>query len=146
MTICISNEIQFLYPVATGTTCGITLWAFSNNHLFGTAYKDILVAMDKIRQWKIDPTKHFRSEVHNFMIVIERANETNDYSMQDKDILAVFYEDKMPHKKFTPNNNINRLIGPPRGNSLDGQAPSYSTMQIRTLKLLANVNTVNESD
>ena len=28
----------------------------------------------------------------------------------------------------------------------DGHAPSYSTMQIRTLKLLANVNTENESD
>ena len=50
MTICISNEIQFLCPVAIATTCGMTLWAFSNNHLFGTAYKDILIAMDKIRQ------------------------------------------------------------------------------------------------
>ena len=52
----------------------------------------------------------------------------------------------MPNKNFTPNNNNNRLVGPPRGKSLDGQAPTYSTMQIRTLKLLANVNTVNESD
>ena len=49
MTICISNEIQFLRPAATATTCGITLWTFSNNHLFGTAYKDILIAMDKVR-------------------------------------------------------------------------------------------------
>ena len=30
--------------------------------------------------------------------------------------------------------------------TLDGQAPTYSTMQIRTSKLLANVNTVNEND
>ena len=52
----------------------------------------------------------------------------------------------MPPKKFTPNNNDNRLVGPPRGKSLDGQAPTYSTMQIRTLKLSANVNTVNEND
>ena len=53
---------------------------------------------------------------------------------------------KMSNKKFTPNNNDNnnRLVGPPRGKSLDGHAPSYSTMQIRTLKLLANVNTENE--
>ena len=51
----------------------------------------------------------------------------------------------MPNKKFTPNNN-NRLVGPPRGKSLDGQAPTYSTIQIRTLKLLANVNTLNKSD
>ena len=49
---------------------------------------------------------------------------------------------KMPNKKFT-HNNSNRLVGPPRGKSLDGQAPTYSTMQIRTLKLLANVNAVN---
>ena len=32
------------------------------------------------------------------------------------------------------------------GKSLDRQAPSHSTMQIRTLKLLANLNTVSESD
>ena len=50
---------------------------------------------------------------------------------------------KIPNKKFTPNNHNNRLVGPPRGKSLDGQAPTYSTMQIRTLKLLANVNAVN---
>ena len=61
---------------------------------------------------------------------------------------------KMPNKKFTPNNNDNNnnkfyiveYVGPPRGKSPDGQAPTYSTMQIRTLKLLANVNTVNGSD
>ena len=93
MTVCISNEIQYLCPVATATTCGITLWAFSNNHLFGTTYKDILIAMDEIRQWRIDPTKHFQSEVHNLMVLIERANETNDNSMPDKNILAIFYEE-----------------------------------------------------
>ena len=26
----------------------------------------------------------------------------------------------MPNKKFTPNNNNNRLVDPPRGKSLDG--------------------------
>ena len=46
MTICISNEIQYLCPVATATSCGITLWDFTINHIFGTAYKDILIAMD----------------------------------------------------------------------------------------------------
>ena len=98
MTICISNEIQFLCPnpihvVAIATTCGMALWAFSNNHLFGTAYKDILIAMDKVRLWKIDPTKHFQSEVHNLMVLIERANETNDNTMPDKNISAILYEE-----------------------------------------------------
>ena len=73
MTICISNEIQDLCPVATATTCGITLWALSKNLLFGIAYKDILLAMDKVRLRRIDPTKHFQSEVHNLMVSIERA-------------------------------------------------------------------------
>ena len=47
---------------------------------------------------------------------------------------------------FIPNNHNNRLVGPPRGKSLHGQAPTYSTMQIRTLKLLANVNTENDDN
>ena len=38
---------------------------------------DILIAIDRIRQWRIDPTKHFQSEVHNLIVLIERANETN---------------------------------------------------------------------
>ena len=69
------------------------LWALSNNHLFGTAYKDILIAMDRIRQWRIDPTKHFQSEVHDIMVLIERANETNDNTMAHKNILAILYEE-----------------------------------------------------
>ena len=93
MTICISNEIHYLRPVATATTCGVTLGALSNNHLFETAYKDILIAMDKIRTWRIDPTKHFQSEIHNLMLLIERVNDTNDNSMPDKNILAILYEE-----------------------------------------------------
>ena len=93
MTICISNEIHFLCPVATAATCGITLWAFSNNHLFGTAYKDILIAMNRIRLWRIDPTKHFQSKLHNLMLLIERANDTNDNTMPDRYILIMFYEE-----------------------------------------------------
>ena len=53
---------------------------------------------------------------------------------------------KIPNRKFTPNNHNNRLVGPPRVKSLDGHAPSYSTMQIRTLKLLANVNSENDDN
>ena len=79
--------------MATATTCGITLWAFPENHLFDGAYKDIIIAIDKVRLWRIDPTKRFQSGVHNLMVVIERANETNDNSMPDKNILAILYEE-----------------------------------------------------
>ena len=49
--------------------------------------------MDSIRLWRIDPTKHFQSEVHNLLVLIERANETNDNTMPDKNILAILYEE-----------------------------------------------------
>ena len=49
--------------------------------------------MDRIRLWRIDPTKHFQSEVHNLLVLIERANETNDNTMPDKNILAILYEE-----------------------------------------------------
>ena len=49
--------------------------------------------MDKVRTLRIDPTKHFQSEVHNLIILIERANDTNDNTMPDKNILAKLYEE-----------------------------------------------------
>ena len=62
-----------------------------------------------------------------------KKNEDNNGADKNK------FTPKMPNKNFTPNNNNNRLVGPPRGKSPDGQAPTYPTMQIRTLKLSANV-------
>ena len=93
MTKCISNEIQYLCPVATATSWGITLWAFTIYHIFGTAYNDILIAMNKVRLWRVDPTKHFQSEVHNLISLIVRANDTNDNTMPSKNILAILYEE-----------------------------------------------------
>ena len=99
MTICISNEIQYLFPLATATSCGTILWAFTINHIFGTAYKDILIAMDEVSLWRVDPTKHFQSEVHILMLPIERANDTNDHTMPSKKILAILYEEISKHPR-----------------------------------------------
>ena len=77
---------------------------------------------------------------HNFTPRDNKGNKDNNGADKKK------VTPKIPNRKFTPNNHNNRLVGPPRGKSLDGQAPIYSTMQIRTLKLLANANTVNEID
>ena len=49
--------------------------------------------MDKGRHSRIDPTKHFQSEVHNLMLLIERANHTNENTMPDKNNLAIFYQE-----------------------------------------------------
>ena len=55
------------------------------------------------------------------------------------------YNNGADKRKFTPK-MPHKYVRPPRGKSLDEQAPTYSTMQIRTLKLLANLNTENKSD
>ena len=49
--------------------------------------------MDRIRLWRIDSTKHFQSEVHNIIVLRERANETNDNSIPERNILAILYEE-----------------------------------------------------
>ena len=87
-----------------------------------------------------DKCKYRHIKDKNF---IPRENKENkDNNGADKKKVTP----KIPNRKFTPNNHNNRLVGPPRGKSLDGHAPSYSTMQIRTLKLLANVNTKNDDN
>ena len=40
MTICVPNQIKYLCPVATVTSCGMILWNFTNNHVFGTEHKE----------------------------------------------------------------------------------------------------------
>ena len=77
-----------------------------------------------------DKCKYRHIKDHN---IIPRGNKENkDNNVANKNKITP----KIPNRKFTPNNHNNRLVGPPRGKSLDGHAPSYSTMQIRTLKLL----------
>ena len=87
-----------------------------------------------------DKCKYRHTKDPNFTLRDNKENKENNVTDEKK------FTPKMPNKKFTPNNNNNRLVGPPRGKSLDAQAPTYSTMQIRALKLLANVNSVNDSD
>ena len=53
----------------------------------------------------------------NFTLRDDKKNKDNNGA--DKKT----FTPKMPHKKFTPNKNNNRLVGPPRGKSLDGHAP-----------------------
>ena len=37
--------------------------------------------------------KLFQSEVHSLVLLIERANDTNDNTMPSKNILAILYEE-----------------------------------------------------
>ena len=87
-----------------------------------------------------DKCKYRHTKDHNFMPRENKENKDNNGADKKK------VTPKIPNKKFTPNNHNNRLVGPPRGKSLDGHAPSYSPMQIKTLKLLANVNTENDDN
>ena len=65
-----------------------------------------------------DKCKYRHIENPNFTPRDNKENKDNNGADKEKFTL------KMPHKKFTPTNN-NRLVGPPRGKSLDGQAPTY---------------------
>ena len=61
-----------------------------------------------------DKCKYRYIKDHNF---IPRDNKENkDNNGADKKKITP----KIPNKKFTPNYHNNRLVGPPRGKSLDG--------------------------
>ena len=49
----------------------------------------------------------------NFISRDNKENKENNGADKEK------FAPKMPHKKFTPNNNNNRLVGPPRGHLMD---------------------------
>ena len=87
-----------------------------------------------------DKYKYKHVEDHNFIPRDNKENKDNNGADKKK------VTPKIPNRKFTPNNHNNRLVGPPRGKSLDGHAPTYSIMQIRTLKLLANVKTEKDDN
>ena len=71
-----------------------------------------------------DKCKYRHIKDPNFTRRDNQVNKDNNGADRKK------FTPKMPNKKFTPSNNNdnNRLVGPPRGKSLDGQAPTYSTM------------------
>ena len=60
--------------------------------LFGTTYKDMLEASDKLRKWTIDPSKHLQSDIHNLLILVQRVNEISNNSFPEESILAIIYE------------------------------------------------------
>ena len=67
--------------------------------------------MDKARLWRVDPSEHFQSDIHNLVILIERANHTNDNSMPDKNIPAILYEEisKDPKESLGIANSYNKV-------------------------------------
>ena len=92
LSIAISESIQYLFPMATDNENGILLWTSTIEHLFGSTYKDILDATDKLRRWSIDPSKNLRSDLHTLSILITRVNETSKASFPESSILAIIYD------------------------------------------------------
>ena len=93
MTHCISNDIQFLCPAATTACDGLALRNFSIQHLFGTSFKDIKEAQEKLRNWRIDPTKHLRFDLHNLQNLITRLNTANRALVPPINILCQIFEE-----------------------------------------------------
>ena len=92
INIATSDNLQFLFPEATSIGDGVTLWNLIIAKIFGTTYKDLLEASDRLRRWTIDPSKHVQSDLHNLSILVQRVNETSKSDMPESSILAIIYE------------------------------------------------------
>ena len=83
---------QFLFPESTLIGDGVQLWKSILGKLFGTTYKDMLEASDKLRRWTIEPSKHLQCDIHNFLILVQRVNEISNNSFSEESIFAIIYE------------------------------------------------------
>ena len=89
ITIALSENLQYMLPIATATRNGILLWNLSIQHLFGSTYDDILEASDRLCRWHIDPTKNLKYDLHILSQLIIRVNETPQHDIAESQILAV---------------------------------------------------------
>ena len=89
ITIALSENLPYMFPIATATRNGILLWDLSIQHLFGSTYDDILEASDRLRRWHIDPSKNLKYDIHILSRLIERVNETSQHDIAESQILAI---------------------------------------------------------
>ena len=78
----ISADDQFL----------LALWDNIVAKLFGTAFKDALDAVDKLRRWSLDPSKHIQHDLHHPMLLVKRANETSKTILSETSVLGIIYD------------------------------------------------------
>ena len=74
ITFALSENLQYMFPIATSTRNEILLWYLSIQHLFGTTYDDILEEPDRLRRWRIEPSKNLKYDLHILSQLIERVN------------------------------------------------------------------------
>ena len=60
--------------------------------LFGSSYKHMMEASDKLRGWSIDRSKHLQSDLHNLIILVQRMNEISKSEFPESLIFAIIYE------------------------------------------------------
>ena len=89
ITIALSENLQYMFPIATATKNGILLWDLSIQHLFGSTYDDIWEASNRLRRWHIDPSKNLKYDSHILSQLIERVNETSQHDIAESQILAI---------------------------------------------------------
>ena len=89
VTIALSENLQYIFPITTTTRNGILLWDLSIQHLFGSTYDDILEASDRLRCWHIDSSKNLKYDLHILSQLIERVNETSQHDVAESQILAI---------------------------------------------------------
>ena len=92
---------------------------------------------DKCRyRHEIDPDYKKKDEV----VVGKNNKDNNKDRNKNKDKNNDRKPNKDGHKSYTPNNFNNRVVGPPKGKTLEGQPPRYSNQQQKFLKLFIQNN------
>ena len=141
ITIALSENLQYMFPIATTTRNGILLWDLFIQHLFSSTYDDILEASDRLRRWHIDPSKNLKYDLHILSQLIERVNETSQHDIAESQVLAIINKEIMKdpreglriiaHKSSINKTSLNDML-----NILNESSYVCSTERVRSTTLL----------
>ena len=115
ITITLSENLQYMVPIATATRNGTLPWDLSIQHLFGSAYDDFLEASDRLRRRHIDPSKNLKYYLHILSQLIERVNQTSQHDIAESQVIAIINTEilKDPRKGLriiAHNSYINKTV------------------------------------
>ena len=141
ITIALSENLQYMFPIATTTRNGILLWDLFIQHLFSSTYDDILEASDRLRRWHIDPSKNLKYDLHILSQLIERVNETSQHDIAESQVLAIINKEIMKDPReglriIAHNSSINKTSLNDMLNILNGSSYVCSTERVRSTTLL----------
>ena len=88
INVATAENLQFLFPESTLIGDGVQLWKSILGKLFGTTYKDMIDASDKLQRWTMDPSKHLQSDIHYLLLLVQRVDEISKNIFPEVSILV----------------------------------------------------------